>query len=111
MMRKAMKDVTLSDGTFVPKGTLVVAPQYAVHHDKRNYSEPYTFRPDRFAREHSPRGWGPQYVTTTTDFIPFGHGKHAWYVTESSIILLPYSMPHIMMPLPVVLVVSLRLQI
>ncbi len=78
-MRKAMKDVTLSNGTFIPKGTLLVAPQYAIHHDERNYSEPYAFHPTRFMHAEDDRdAGGLQYVTTTTDFVPFGHGKHAW---------------------------------
>ena len=80
MARKAMKDVTLSDGTFIPKGTLVVAAAYPMHHDDSNYVDASVFDPFRFARmcEEEGQGTKHQFVHTSTKYIPFGHGKHAW---------------------------------
>ena len=83
LMRQAMKDVTLVDGTVIPKGTFIVAPQYATHHDERLHPEPDRFDPSRWAPlDGADDGDSRQvrYVTTTSDFIPFGHGKQAWCV-------------------------------
>ena len=37
----------------------------------------------RFARMREAEGEGTkhQYVNTSTEYVSFGHGKHAWYVT------------------------------
>nr|ANC28048.1 cytochrome P450 [Polyporus umbellatus] len=80
MFRKAMKDVTLSDGTRIPKGTLVAASAVVAHSDDTRYADPTVFDPFRFARmregdiEESDKH---QLVNTSVDFITFGHGKHA----------------------------------
>lgn len=75
-----MKDVTFNDGTFIPSGTVVVAAADPTHHDERYYANPSEFDGFRFARLREGEGESAkhQYVNTSTEYIPFGHGKHAW---------------------------------
>ncbi|KAI0368877.1 cytochrome P450 [Pilatotrama ljubarskyi] len=77
--RKAIKDVTLQNGTVIPRGTLVVAAAYPTHHDESVYANPEVFDPFRFARlrEEDGEGTRHQFVNTSVEYIPFGHGKHA----------------------------------
>ncbi|TBU30176.1 cytochrome P450 [Dichomitus squalens] len=79
LARKAMKDVTLHDGTFLPKGTFIVADQCTVHNDDNNYEHADQFDPFRFARMREVPGEDlkHQLVTTSREYLPFGHGKHA----------------------------------
>ena len=84
LTRKVMKDITLSDGTFLPKGTLVVAAAHSTHHDEAHYADARTFDPFRFAkmRESEGEGLKHQFVNTSLDYISFGHGRHAWCVAS-----------------------------
>lgn len=78
--RMALKDLTLSDGTFIPAGTVLVAPSSATHADSEYYAEPNVFNPWRFSdkREEDGENARHQFVATSTEYISFGHGKHAW---------------------------------
>ena len=80
MTRKAMKDIMLPDGKFVPKGTLITAASYPTHHDDGIYENALAFDPFRYARMRAADGEGikHQYVHTSVENISFGHGKHAW---------------------------------
>ena len=85
IFRKAVKDVTLSDGTRIPKGTLVAAASVTAHTDDARYAEPDVFDPFRFARMREggvEDALKHQLVNTSLDFLPFGHGKHAWCVSR-----------------------------
>ncbi|KAH9914911.1 cytochrome P450 [Epithele typhae] len=78
--RKVLKDVTLPDGTFLPAGTLVHAALYPTHRESSVYGATADeFDPWRFARMREAAGEGTkhQYVNTSTDYLPFGHGRHA----------------------------------
>nr|VWO96347.1 Uncharacterized protein [Ganoderma boninense] len=80
LFRKAVKDVTLSDGTRIPKGTLVAAAAVTAHSDDTRYTAPDVFDPFRFARLReggSTEATKHQLVNTSVDFITFGHGRHA----------------------------------
>ena len=93
LFRKAVKDVTLSDGTRIPRGTLVAAASVTAHRDDARYgggidgeggAASDVFDPFRFSRM---RETGEvedavkhQLVNTSVDFITFGHGRHAWCV-------------------------------
>ena len=83
MRRKVMKDYTLSDGTHLPKGTLIAVNSHAVHHNSELYDNPNEFQPFRYSSirdqslEESTRN---QMVATASSYIGFGHGKHAWSV-------------------------------
>ena len=87
MTRKAMVDLTLNDGTFIPKGTIIVAAAHPRHHDESIYPDPDVFDPFRFARMREGEGESTkhQFVNTSTDYVSFGHGKHAWCVSMNSL--------------------------
>ena len=80
MERKALKDFTFSDGTFIPKGTFLAALARPVHVDEIFYEDPLTFKPFRFAeaREGTNDAVKNQMTTTSPQYLLFGHGKHAW---------------------------------
>ena len=82
MIRKAVKDVTLVDGTLIPKGTMVVGPQLPTHFNEEYFPNAQTFDPFRFSRMREQEGeeLKHQFVQTSTEFVAFGHGKRAWYV-------------------------------
>jgi len=82
MIRMAASDFVFSDGTFVPKGTMISVPTCAIHTDGTIYSNPHDFRPFRFAemrdKSEKEKGWGQfGMVSTSVEWLPFGHGKHA----------------------------------
>lgn len=80
MMRKAVQNFTFSDGTFIPKGTIVSVAMEGIYKDDDIYPDAQTFRPFRFADMHDPdNGTGEQLsmVNTGINWLPFGHGKHA----------------------------------
>ena len=84
-----MKDVTLNDGTFLPKGTVVLAATYPIHLDEDNYASAAEFDPFRFSRmREASEGESTkhQFVNTSIEYILFGHGKHAWYVRNTHMI-------------------------
>lgn len=79
----ACKDFTFSDGSVVPKGTIVAAASRAIHYDDAFYPNAHVFEPFRFSNMSKEDGEGAKhhFVSTTSDFLAFGHGRHAWYVT------------------------------
>jgi cytochrome P450 len=71
MNRKVMRRLTLSDGTVLPVGTiLMIAGNFR---DPEIYENPDGFDPYRFLklREGSPNG-AYQYVSTSADMFGFG---------------------------------------
>ncbi|KAI6152483.1 cytochrome P450 [Pisolithus tinctorius] len=79
VQRKAMKDLTLSDGTFIPKGTYLSVPTYLMHRDSTVYENPGCFDPFRFSklRVDGNESGRHQMVAVNQDYFPFGYGKHA----------------------------------
>jgi cytochrome P450 len=64
--REATVDYEL-DGYIIPKGTTMLASQWAMHRDPRYFDNPETFQPERWAKDlekHLPRGV----------YFPFGDG-------------------------------------
>ena len=78
MFRHVLRPVTLADGTHLPAGTTVVTPTLATHLDGAHYADAGAFDALRFYR---PEGVQPALVTTSADYVAFGHGKHAWCVS------------------------------
>ena len=80
--RKARKDVTLSDGVFIPKGTTVSFPAHSIEHDEQNYENPHVFKPFRFVdlQDKSDDPSKYQLTSVSNDFLVFGMGKVAWCV-------------------------------
>lgn len=81
MQRKAMKPFTFSDGTYIPKGTLLSVATTR-HEEESIYPHADEFHGFRFSdmRQGEGENTKNQYVATSTDYITFGHGKHAWCV-------------------------------
>ncbi|PAV15333.1 cytochrome P450 [Pyrrhoderma noxium] len=80
MFRKVVTDYKMSDGTFLPKGTLLAVNQAAAHRNDVTYDRPDEFRPFRFADlRNSSQGESTrnQMVATSSEFLAFGHGRHA----------------------------------
>ncbi|KAI6042740.1 cytochrome P450 [Pisolithus marmoratus] len=71
VQRKAMKDLTLSDGTFIPKGTHLFVPTAV-------YEDPGVFDPFRFSQlcDDGNENARHQMVGATQDYLSFGYGKH-----------------------------------
>ena len=80
--RIAVKDFTFSDGTFIPKGTMVAAATLPMHLDSDFYEDGESFKPWRFydAREREGNSVKHAFVGTGIDFHSFGFGRHAWWV-------------------------------
>lgn len=80
LARKALKDFTFSDGTFVPKGCYVSSASVATHHAEHIYSDPTEFKPFRFSDMPDETGEGTkhQLANTSADYLIFGLGRHAW---------------------------------
>ncbi|KAI5118160.1 hypothetical protein M0805_005782 [Coniferiporia weirii] len=78
--RKVLVDYTLPDGTFLPKGTFVAANAGATHFDDEIYENADVFDGFRFAdirdgvTEESTKH---QMISTSPDYLAFGHGRHA----------------------------------
>lgn len=80
LIRKTVQDITLSDGTFLPKNTLLVTPELPTLQDPENFVDPLMFNPWRSyeMREREGDGSKFQIVNTSPKYLVFGHGKHAW---------------------------------
>lgn len=81
--RYVKKDYTFSNGVTVPKGSFMAASAYSAHLDPGSYESAETFDPFRFSdiREDEKESTKHQMVATGSDYLPFGLGRHAWYVT------------------------------
>nr|KAF6440292.1 hypothetical protein HJG63_003600 [Rousettus aegyptiacus] len=64
--RMCKKDVEVN-GVFIPKGTVVMVPSFALHRDSAYWPEPEEFRPERFSKKN--KGNINPYV-----YLPFGAG-------------------------------------
>ena len=86
-MRKALKGFTFSDGTFVPEGTMIMVAARSIHYDEAFYDNAHAFEPFRFAelRELEGEGVKHHFISTATEYLPFGHGRHAWYALSISL--------------------------
>ncbi|KAH9929782.1 cytochrome P450 [Fomitopsis serialis] len=79
VIRKAVVDLRLADGTVIPAGTLLGAAADATHCDDENYDDAGVFNPFRFSdmRQEESERIKHQFVSTSPEYVPFGHGKHA----------------------------------
>jgi cytochrome P450 len=62
--REAMRDVTLGDGSFIPRGTTVFAAPLVLHRRADYFTDPERFDPDRWS------DWEPVPFA----YVPFGAG-------------------------------------
>ncbi|KAI6024243.1 cytochrome P450 [Pisolithus marmoratus] len=78
MLRKVLKDFTFSDGRVVPRGCYITAPSCAIHRDEEYYDKPDSFDALRFTRlRNDENDTKQQLVSLNSNFLAFGHGKHA----------------------------------
>ncbi|KAF4124822.1 Cytochrome P450 [Geosmithia morbida] len=85
LIRKVMtNDMATPDGHPLPKGTIVSFLVWPSQTNPDAYEDPLTYDPFRFARSGSnPGDDGSEekktqtFVTTSQDYLAFGHGKHA----------------------------------
>ncbi|ETS81536.1 hypothetical protein PFICI_06538 [Pestalotiopsis fici W106-1] len=78
LQRLALEDVTLADGTRIPRGTLLAVASTR-HWDPQVYPDPYTFDGYRFFKLRQEKGKEntSQFVSTGQNHLGFGHGQHA----------------------------------
>ncbi|PWW79527.1 cytochrome P450 [Tuber magnatum] len=96
--RKVLKDYTLSDGTYLPKGTLIAAPTLMFSTDPDFIEDPGVFDGFRWYKKslETERGAGRRHywATTASNDLTFGHGKHAcpgrFFATEEMKIILTF---------------------
>lgn len=86
--------LTTPDGTFLPQGSTVAIPSYAIHQDPANYDDPAQYKAFRFAELKAEakaeldgeknatlaakaKAPGMAFVTTSQQFTSFGHGRLA----------------------------------
>ncbi|GJJ07762.1 hypothetical protein Clacol_001967 [Clathrus columnatus] len=74
-----LKDFTFSDGTVIPKGSVVSAAVHPAHYNEENYPDSEKFDGFRYAKIRAQDGYNNtnQLVNTSLDYLSFGHGKHA----------------------------------
>ncbi|KAF9244527.1 cytochrome P450 [Melanogaster broomeanus] len=80
IVRKAMDDITFSNGTTIPTGTLLAVAAVPMHLDDRFYSNASEFDPFRFSsmRETGEASQAKyKLASTNLCYLPFGHGPHA----------------------------------
>ncbi|KIJ21932.1 hypothetical protein PAXINDRAFT_165267 [Paxillus involutus ATCC 200175] len=79
IIRKAMDDITFSDGTTIPTGTHLAVAAVPMHLDDRFYPNASTFDPFRFSEMRGEGESQEKYklASTNLSYLVFGHGKHA----------------------------------
>jgi cytochrome P450 len=89
MSRKVRKPFTFSNGFQAPVGMTISAHLYATHHDESLYPHADEFDGFRFvpvAEEDGAKETGTgtglkkTMYTTSSSYLAFGHGRHAWCV-------------------------------
>lgn len=96
--RKALKPITLHDGTVLPAGTLAFSPTNAISFDPSIYPNAETFDGLRFynLRQVSPEDDRRYHLTSTSNIqMQFGGGRHAcpgrWFASyEIKLIIIKF---------------------
>ncbi|KZT50629.1 cytochrome P450 [Calocera cornea HHB12733] len=71
--RRAPKGGATVAGQFIPEGTTVIIPAYTLHRDPKYWSEPNTFRPERWLPEGTSAGEKDDFRA----YIPFSYGPYS----------------------------------
>nr|XP_019948360.1 PREDICTED: steroid 21-hydroxylase-like isoform X2 [Paralichthys olivaceus] len=64
---RAIRDSSIA-GYFIPKNTVIIPNLFGAHHDPAVWTDPYSFRPERFLEGGEGGG------STTRSLVPFGGG-------------------------------------
>lgn len=79
-----MRTYTFSDGLKVPAGETLAVPSGGIHLDESIYENASVFDGFRFYKIRvsnpgdSDNLW-TSCVSTSTEYLSFGHGSHAWF--------------------------------
>lgn len=77
-----LRPFTFSNGVTIPTGTVLAIPASVVHRDEAKYHDPDTFDGFRFAKLRESEGDmgtnGYQAVSTSSENLSFGLGRHTW---------------------------------
>ncbi|EMD35342.1 hypothetical protein CERSUDRAFT_53277 [Gelatoporia subvermispora B] len=88
----ATSEDNVYDGYFIPKGTIVMANQWAILHNPDEYPDPGTFEPERFLKDNAINEAVRDPITVTTGFgRRICPGRH---FAESSIFIIIASILH-----------------
>ncbi|XP_038210618.1 cytochrome P450 6B5-like [Zerene cesonia] len=88
--RKCVKDTILPVGNVkVEKGTRIMTPIFAVHHDEKFYPEPLKFIPERFAPENRNK-------IIDISYMPFGKGNRVCVGTRYALLQTKAGLVHLL---------------
>jgi cytochrome P450 len=75
-----MKPYTFTNGVHITKGTRVFSPLIGIHLDENIYSNPHEFDGFRFSKLRERDGESAKHHSsnTSSEYLQFGHGQHAW---------------------------------
>ncbi|KAG6330307.1 hypothetical protein ID866_8783 [Astraeus odoratus] len=94
--RKALKDIRLSDGTFIPKDTITQVAMGGIHHDPDVYDNADVFEPFRYSDLGGEQeGSKYQLVAVNSASLGFGYGKLACPGRFFAAIILKMMLAHI----------------
>ena len=82
MERLTLRPFTFSNGVTIPAGTIVCIPASATHNNGRIYANPDEFDGFRFVKLRESEGdivtSRHQVVSTSSEHLVFGLGRHTW---------------------------------
>jgi len=78
MICNTRQPFTFSDGTCISPGTWVGACALGIHGDPSIYPDPQAFDGFRFAKMREKDDLKNHFTETSTNWLYFGYGKHAW---------------------------------
>lgn len=77
--RLALRDLTLSNGTYIPAGTKISAAADPQHFDPEIFGENAAeFDGFRFTKLQDVGSVSQRLATSTSDYVVFGYGRHIW---------------------------------
>jgi cytochrome P450 len=82
--RLVIKPYTFANGITVYPGTTLTSLLEPIHGDKSIYKNPENFDGFRFYRNEDTKSYS---TNTSTEFLMFSHGKHAWYNLDKMILI------------------------
>jgi hypothetical protein len=84
--RMALQDYTFSDGTFIPKGTILTVPSMPHQMDADVYANPGNFEPFRFENSKEGDVTRKHFTTADPSYMGFGLGMSHLKMTAAAAI-------------------------
>jgi cytochrome P450 len=82
----ALQDYTFSDGTFIPKGTILAVPSMPHQMDADTYANPDNFEPFRFENTKEGDVTRKHFTTADPSYMGFGLGMSHLKMTMTATI-------------------------